>query len=144
MMCFRYALLIFIGFSAGVAIAGGVFAFITIIGIIPRLVQKTRTRKFIWLYESTIILGGTVGTLPLAFNLSIPIGLVGEAIIGLFAGMFIGSLAVCLAETIDVLPVLQRRARLKVGIQFFVLSFALGKSVGALIYFLVPGFIEFK
>lgn len=144
MEVWKYALLIFIGYSSGVAIAGGVFAFITIIGIIPRLVQKTNTRKYIKLYESVIILGGTMGTLPLAFSLSIPIGVIGEIIIGLFAGIFIGSLAVCLAETIDVLPVLQRRARLKTGIRFFVLSFALGKSVGALIYFLVPGFIEFK
>ena len=40
-----------------------------------------------------------------------------------------------LAETVDVIPILVRRTRLRVGVQFVVLSFALGKGIGSILYF---------
>lgn len=140
----KYAAMVFIGFSSGVAIAGGVFAFITIIGIIPRLVQKTDTRKYIVLYENCIVLGGFLATLTFVFDVYLPLGVVAELVFGAFAGIFIGGLAVCLAETLDVLPIVSRRAKLKIGLQYFILSISLGKTIGSLIYFLYPGFIQFK
>lgn len=40
-----------IGYSSGVVIAGGVFAFIAVLGIVTRLAQKTKTTNYIYLYE---------------------------------------------------------------------------------------------
>lgn len=143
-MILRYVLMAFIGFSGGIVVAGAVFAFITIIGIVPRLVQKTKTKDYIILYENCIVLGGILGTIPLIDQLYIPFGQVGNAVFGTFAGIFIGCLAVSLAEVIDVIPILSRRARLKTGLQFFLLFLAIGKMIGSLLYFLYPGFMELK
>ena len=69
---FSVAARILIGFASGLVISGGVFAFIVIIGIVPRLAQKTRTGRYIYLYEDMISLGGIAGTLTMLFDVSIP------------------------------------------------------------------------
>lgn len=51
----------FLGLSAGGIIAAGVFAFLAIIGVFPRLIGKTRTNRHIFLYETVIIIGGVLG-----------------------------------------------------------------------------------
>ena len=40
-----------------------------------------------------------------------------------------------LAETLQSLPVIARRIHLAVGLQYLILSIALGKMLGALLYF---------
>ena len=60
-MAFRQLLLIFIGLSAGGVIAAGIFAFLAMIGVLPRLVGVTGTKKQIRLYETMMILGGVGG-----------------------------------------------------------------------------------
>ena len=52
--------LIFIGASVGGVIAAGVFAFLAIIGVFPRLIGKTGTKEHIYLYDMMIILGGVL------------------------------------------------------------------------------------
>lgn len=133
-----------ISFGAGVATAAGVFAFIVIIGIVPRLAQKSETKKYIILYENAIILGGVFATLPLIYNFQIRIGNIGSIIAGFSAGIFVGCLAVSLAEILDVIPILCRRINLKVGLCYFLVSIACGKLLGSIVYFLVPGLAEIK
>ena len=41
-----------------------------------------------------------------------------------------------LAETLKALPVISRRIRLAVGLQYIILSVALGKLCGACVYFM--------
>lgn len=60
-MLLKQLFLGFIGLCAGGIIAAGVFAFLAIIGVFPRLIGKTKTRGHIMLYETLIILGGVVG-----------------------------------------------------------------------------------
>ena len=60
-MAFRQLLLLFIGLSAGGVIAAGIFAFLAMIGVLPRLVGVTGTKKQIRLYETMMILGGVGG-----------------------------------------------------------------------------------
>lgn len=135
---------VLVGFSGGVVIAGGVFAFIAIIGIIPRLMQKTKTSKYVMLYENIIILGGIFGSITMIWDINIPIGKIGSSIIGFAFGIFVGCLAVSLAEILDVIPIMTRRMTIKKGIGFFLISIAIGKAIGALIYWMVPGFIQYK
>ena len=135
---------VLVGFSGGVVIAGGVFAFIAIIGIIPRLMQKTKTSKYVILYENIIILGGIFGSLTMIWDMKIPIGKIGSGIIGFSFGIFVGCLAVSLAEILDVIPIMARRLIIKKGIGFFLISVAIGKAIGALIYWILPGFIQYK
>lgn len=133
-----------VGFSGGVVIAGGVFAFIAIIGIIPRLMQKTKTTKYVMLYENVVILGGILGSLAMIWDVRIPIGNIGSTIIGFSFGIFAGCLAVSLAEILDVLPIMSRRLSIKNGMSFFLISVAIGKMIGALIYWIIPGFVQYK
>ena len=43
----KYCVLAFIGFSSGMVVSGGIFAFIAAIGVVERLAQKTKTVKHI-------------------------------------------------------------------------------------------------
>ena len=50
-MFLRQSLLVFIGLCAGGVIAAGVFAFLAIIGVFPRVIGKTGTSRHILLYD---------------------------------------------------------------------------------------------
>ena len=130
--------LILIGFSSGVVVAAGVFALITALGIVPRLIERTNTRDHIFFYENCIIFGGIGGTLLSFWPIPIPLGNVGLVIIGLANGVFMGSLLVALAEFLNVLPIMNRRFNLTGGIAFMIVILGLGKSIGSIIYWLVP------
>jgi stage V sporulation protein AB len=138
----KHVISVIIGFSSGVVISGAVFAFITIIGIVPRLAQKTRTQAHIKLYEGAIVAGGIGGTLAGFFKPHIPIGGVAVVVVSLCVGIFFGCLAMSLAEVLNVIPILSRRGRIQRGMFFFVLAIALGKMAGSLIYFIKPGFFD--
>ncbi len=128
--------LAFIGTSAGGIVAAGVFAFLAIIGIFPRLIGKTHTSSRIWLYETVIILGGILGNIMDIYEF--PIGFGGNlflGVMGLSVGIFVGCLVMSLAETLQALPVISRRIRLAVGLQYLILSLGIGKMLGALVYF---------
>ncbi|MCD8371626.1 MAG: stage V sporulation protein AB [Clostridiales bacterium] len=134
MWMLREGLLVLTGLAAGGVIAAGVFAFLAIIGVFPRLIGKTGTRRHILLYETVIVIGGSLGNLS-----EFPIHMGGRvllAIFGLATGIFVGCLVMSLAETLKALPVISRRIHLAVGLQYVILAFALGKLVGALTYFI--------
>jgi stage V sporulation protein AB len=131
---------IWIGFGAGLTIAGAVFAFIAIIGVVPRLAQKTKTAKHIRLYEEALIAGGILGTVADFFDIRILLPAPLVVLYSLSVGIFFGCIAVSLAEVLDVFPVLTRRARVRKGMFFFIVALACGKLAGSLLYFLVPGY----
>ena len=127
------------GLSAGGIIAAGIFAFLAIIGVFPRLIGKTKTRNHILLYETLIVTGGTFGNL---FDLyEFPIlagGFLGQAVLliyGFAVGIFVGCLVMSLAETLNALPVISRRIHLAVGLQYIILAVAIGKITGSVLYF---------
>ncbi|MDO4330980.1 MAG: stage V sporulation protein AB [Lachnospiraceae bacterium] len=128
-----------LGLSAGGIIAAGVFAFLAIIGVFPRLIGKTKTKRHIILYETFIVMGGIIGNLIDLYEFPIPLGTIaGQAVLlifGLSAGIFVGCLVMSLAETLNALPVLTRRVHLAVGLQYIILAIALGKLTGSLTFF---------
>ncbi len=136
-MFLRQVLLCFVGLSAGSVIAAGIFAFLAIIGVFPRLIGNTHTTGHIILYETLMIVGGIWGNVMDLYHVKMPIG--GPfvlAVYGVSIGVFVGCLVMSLAETLKALPVLNRRIRLSVGIQYVVLAIAAGKLLGALLYFM--------
>ena len=122
---------VLVGLSAGAAASAGVFALITVIGILPRWAGHTRTARHVSLYEWSVILGGTAGNL----IFSLPGKEILEAAAGLFMGIFVGGLIMSLAEVLDVFPILLRRGRIQSGIPWMVLSIGIGKMLGAYLYF---------
>ena len=126
---------VLVGVSAGAAASAGVFALITVIGILPRWAGHTRTARHVSLYEWSVILGGTAGNLIFLLQPSLPGKESLEAAAGLFMGIFVGGLIMSLAEVLDVFPILLRRGRIQSGIPWMVLSIGIGKMLGAYLYF---------
>jgi stage V sporulation protein AB len=131
-MLIKQSFLVFLGLTCGLAVASGVFAFITMLGIIPRLSARTNTATHIYLYETAIILGGTLGNIWILFELPLHLSWIMLGAFGLFSGMFVGCLAMALAEVLRVLPIMINRAQIKEGFPIVVFSIALGKMAGTL------------
>ena len=138
----RHIFLAFLGAASGMVIAGAVFAFIAAIGVVTRMAHRSKTTEYIIVYEEAIIWGGILGAVTLAFNFNLPAIPVFIGFLSLFIGIFFGVLAMCLAETLDVLPILGKRLAIQKGMQWLVLAIAFGKMSGSLLYFIVSGFYK--
>ncbi len=121
-----------LGICFGVTVAGGVFAFITMLDVVPRLAHRTGTATHIYMYENVVIVGGTAGNLWILFCDRMPVTGIGLAMYGLFAGVFVGCLAMALAENLRVMPIFAKRLAIQQGIAFLVLAIALGKMAGTI------------
>ncbi|MGN0348637.1 MAG: stage V sporulation protein AB [Roseburia sp.] len=127
----------FVGLAAGLAVSAGTFAFLIVIGVIPRMIGKSNRAAETIHFENMIILGGIFGNLISVFlNLRLPLGSPLLCVYGLSAGIFVGCIAVALAEILNTFPIMFRRTGLKVGLQWIMLAMALGKTCGSLYYFL--------
>ena len=120
-----------IGLSSGVAVAGGLFSFIVELGVIADFADRTHTGDQILFYEDCVALGGMLGNLFFLFRPALsalfPIQTVLLVIFGLFA--------MALAEIMNVFPVFMRRTRIVRYITVLVVCTALGKGLGALLFF---------
>lgn len=125
----------FFGLCAGFIVSGGVFALITSIGVVPRMAGKSHTGSSVRIYEMSIFLGGTLGNIFFLYPITILLGEIGTALFGIFAGMFIGSLAVALAETLNTTAVFSRRIHLVHGLGYIILGLAIGKLLGSIMFF---------
>ena len=135
-MLIKNFILMIIGVSGGTVIAAGIFAFITMIGVFPRLASRTNTSAYIYHYETAIIAGGITGNLLTVFQWNIPvIGQTGLLLFGLFSGIYVGCLAMALAENLKVIPVLVQRTKLKQGLPWMITALALGKAMGSFYQF---------
>lgn len=124
------AALFFLGLVSGIIIAGGLFAFVVKVGVITRLVTATRTAKYIPVYEDVLVVGVTIANSISLYPLRVShIGFV-LPVCGLFSGIYVGCLAVALAEVVNVMPVFARRVKLKYGMSLLIVAFAIGKLLG--------------
>ena len=132
---------ILFGFAAGAITASGLFALVLSIGMINRFAAVTKTTQYLTLYDNMIIIGATIGNVMFIFNICFRVPRLLQVIFaiayGLIAGIFIGTFSVCLAETIKSLPIFVRRVRIGAGLGWVILSIAVGKCVGHLLYYLV-------
>jgi stage V sporulation protein AB len=145
--------LIVFGFSYGLLAAAGVFTVLVAVGLVPRFAGKTHTAKHVLIYEEMVvfgtIFGGVISIFPEYSQVAAflqerfpgrmllweVLGGLGQAVYGLFGGMFIGCLALAIAETLDSIPIFTRRISFRHGIGLAILTMAVGKLCGSLIYF---------
>jgi len=125
-----------IGLSAGMVVAGGLFSFISGLGVISDFADRTHTGEHIMLYEDSVALGGILGNLFFIYGIAIPYGSVIVPVFGLFGGIFVGCWSMALAEILDVFPIFIRRVKVLRGIPYLILGVALGKGIGAFIFFI--------
>lgn len=149
----RYLFLIICGASFGLLAAAGVFTVLVAVGLVPRFAGKTHTSSKVVLYEEMVIAGTVLGGLVSVFErychfgdtllklgaapgvLKV-VGTVFMVLFGVFAGMFIGCLALAIAEMLDSIPIFARRTGFRHGLGVAVLAMAAGKFCGSLLYFI--------
>ena len=141
-MSLKSLFLILVGICSGIGSAAGTFAFLLVIRVIPRMVQKAKIEHRIVYIENIVCRGIIFGTILSLFTWKRKwlFELLGKSLLtiyGMSAGIFVGCLAVALAEILDVFPIFFRRIHLdeKYG-QPLLLIMALGKMIGSLFFFL--------
>lgn len=132
MTLINYIFLVFLGLVAGFITSAGIFAFVTIIGVLTRLSTRTGTANHILLYEDLVVLGVAFGNTINLFQIHVQLGIIGLIFFGFFTGCYIGCLAVALEEVLQVFPIIAHRIKLKSGVPILVLLLALGKLAGTL------------
>ncbi|RSL32037.1 stage V sporulation protein AB [Salibacterium salarium] len=127
---------IFIGLSGGLAVGSGLVAFITVLGIIPRLVQLTKTYRAVQAYEMAVISGALFGTIAGLHDLRFPLSDLLTIPVGLAAGIFVGMLAAALTEVLNVFPILAKRIGMEGNLMSLVMAIVFGKIIGSLFHWI--------
>ncbi|MCM3566729.1 stage V sporulation protein AB [Neobacillus mesonae] len=135
-MTIKVIMIVFLGLASGLSVGAGFVAFLTVMGIIPRLTQLTKTMKMIHSYEWSVVIGALAGVASSlrdpALNISplflIPLGLTG--------GIFVGMLAAGLTEALNVFPILAKRIRLDGEIVILIMAIVFGKIFGSIFQWL--------
>ena len=140
-MLAEHIVLAFLALCAGAAVSAGTFAFILVIGVVPRMLRRGNLAKRIITIENTVFLGVMAGALLslLSWECKTPFLFAGHLILALYgisAGIFVGCIAVALAEILDTFPILFRRGKIKRGLPWVMAAMAFGKMAGALYYFM--------
>lgn len=156
-MFLRQLLLAVIGVSSGLIVSAGVFTVLISVGLIPRFAGKMHVARKIFVLEEMVILGTLAGVF---FSIFSDWGMVGAFVrehqlfgaeatqglwdligtiflifFGIFAGIFVGCLALAIAEMLNTIPIFARRIGFRHGLGIAILAVAFGKLFGSLIYF---------
>lgn len=130
----RQILLGLIGLCGGGAIAAGLFALVTTLGILSDFADRTHTGKYILFYGDCLVAGGILGNIFSIYEPHLPGGTILTAVFGSFAGIFVGCQIMAIAEILHVFPVFIRRTKILEGIPYLIVSLAFGKAIGCFIY----------
>lgn len=135
-MWIEHVLLGVCGLTAGAAAAAGTVAFLIMLQILPRMIGKSHTSAHLLLYENMVALGIVAGNILSVFlEIRLPLGHVFLAIYGLCSGIFVGCIAIALAEVLRAFPIMFRRLKINEGLDFLMVGIALGKLAGSLYFF---------
>lgn len=133
-MTFKILFSAFIGLAGGVAVGSGFVAFLTVLGIIPRLVQLSKTKRFVRGYEWSVVFGAVAGTWCGLRDVTFELPPSPLIIIGLCFGVFVGMLAAALYEVLNVLPILTKRVGADEKLLALLMALVLGKVFGSLFH----------
>ena len=128
---------ILIGFAGGLAVGGGFVAFLTVLGIIPRLIQLSKTDRLIKVYGACVIVGLEFGTYLSFTNQTLSEPKLLLVLWGLLHGVFNGMLAAALTEVLNVFPVLSKRIRMEKYLLWLLMAIVFGKITGSLFQWIV-------
>lgn len=155
-MFLKQLLMAVIGVSAGLIVSAGVFTVLISVGLIPRFAGKMHVANKVFVLEESVIWGTLAGSFLSVYSKWGEIGyyvklheifgtategvwnLIGtliQIVFGLFAGIFVGCLALAIAEMLNTIPVFARRIGFRHGLGIAILAVAIGKLLGSLIYF---------
>ena len=143
------------GLSFGFLASAGVFTVLVSVGLIPRFAGKMHVARKVFALEEAVVgticggflsvfseyghLGGFVLSRQIFGEETVLIWKwIGSTVLilwGFFAGMFVGCLALAIAEMLNSIPIFARRIGFRHGLGVAIAAAALGKLLGSLIYF---------
>lgn len=132
----QLALLSFIGFAGGFAVGGGLVAFLTVLDVIPRLIQLTKTAKQLKHYEFAVVLGSVFCIWTSLGDPRFSLSAIFLIIVGLASGTFIGLLAAGLTEILNVFPITMKRLHIDGKIKWLIWAIVFGKIFASLFQWL--------
>jgi stage V sporulation protein AB len=135
-MVVKIAFVIFIGFSGGISVGAGAVAFLTVLGIIPRLTQLTKTMKMIHHYEWSVVLGTILGSFAMFQEVHFSLSPYFLIVLGLAGGTFVGMMAAALTEVLNVWPILAKRIGVDRKIVILLMALVFGKIFGSLFHWI--------
>ncbi|WP_442600380.1 stage V sporulation protein AB [Neobacillus sp. D3-1R] len=135
-MSIKILIVLFIGLAGGLAVGTGFVAFLTVLGVIPRLTQLSKTMKMIHWYEWSVVLGALAGTIVSLEDVILHLTKFILIPIGLAVGIFIGMIAAALTEVLNVLPILAKRVGVDGKITNLIMAIVLGKIFGSLFHWI--------
>lgn len=127
---------VMIGLGSGLVVGTGFVAFLTMLGILPRLITLSKTAPFLHYYELAVVVGVFFGTYLSFSNFTFQFATLILVIWGLLHGIFIGMLAAALTEVLNVFPILAKRIRVDHKIIWLMMAIVFGKIVGSLFQWL--------
>ncbi|WP_159429153.1 stage V sporulation protein AB [Tissierella praeacuta] len=129
-------LLMTIGFGGGLAVGTAAAAFITILQIVPRLVQISNTWKYIKLYQMIISVAFILFVIIYFSEFHINLPKIIIPLIGLLCGVFIGLLSSALAEVLNVIPAMSKKLKIKDSLRYIIWALMAGKVAGSLYFWI--------
>lgn len=135
-MTISILIVMFIGLAGGLAVGTGYVAFLTVLGVIPRLTQLSKTMKMIHWYEWAVVLGALTGVLVSLEDVILFLKSYFLIPIGLATGIFYGLVAAALTEVLNVLPILAKRVGVDGKITILLMALVLGKILGSLFHWI--------
>lgn len=150
----RSFFMVLVGLSAGILSSAGVFTVLAAVGLVPRFAGRTHTASKILLYEEMVVFGAVAGCLVSVYPEYCQarawvlehfpgfragwrsLGVILQVVVGASSGVFVGCLALAIAEMLESIPILTRRMGFRHGLGWMILCVAAGKLAGAMIYFL--------
>jgi stage V sporulation protein AB len=123
--------------AGGIAVGTSLVALITVLDILPRLSQLSRSSNVVHAFEVALVAGSLLFTLAHFFEWTFRITPVFVALIGGLQGMFMGLLAASLIEVLNVIPIISKRLRIQHSLGILLIAVVLGKISGSLFDWLV-------
>ena len=135
-MSLKVIFVLLVGLAGGFAVGAGFVAFIAVLGIIPRLMQLTKSMSMLLYYEWATVLGVITGSWIGLQEIQFSFHWIFMVFLGLFQGVFVGMLAAALYEALDVLPLIFKRVKLQDRLLYLLMAIVLGKVFGSLFLWL--------
>ncbi|MGE8204390.1 stage V sporulation protein AB [Heyndrickxia sp. NPDC080065] len=135
-MIIKTILLIMIGLAGGLIVGCGVVAFLSVLGIIPRLTQISKTGSMVYYYEWAIVFGSLLGGWAQFRDIYFHLPALLLSPIGLACGVFVGMLAAALTEVVNVIPILAKRIGIDGHLIVAIMAIVFGKVFGSLFHWM--------
>jgi stage V sporulation protein AB len=123
------------GLSAGIICGSAISAFYLALGVFSKLGSARLRYSYLILFISSAA-GVFFGASAYIFDWRFHTGFIFDAAAGLCSGIFTGIYIACIAEVIDLIPIVRALNIKKIYIEIIILTFALGKTAGSFVYWL--------